>query len=370
MAVAALAGGACAGLPEPDGYGGVRRESMLQPTAAPAAARAPAERVPAAALLQPDSDLVAAADVGATERQLRHELAHAADPTAAALELADLLCALERHRDALDAIDAALARRDAPALRVCRAGVLRDLARRPEAVAELQALARQHGAASLHPGLLFECAELQWLLGDAAAAQATLAELQRVHAADPWVEANATALRGLADELATASAPPVARVRDLLASLRGGVSPADRVRLLTELCRLADRETGPRREYLRSRAIAIACADESPAVRARAVQLAEVRGEDAADFCRTALADDAALVRQVAAERCPALAGDDAVPWLLAALAAETDGFAFAAMHAALAVLVPGGPELPSGLAGDAATRSAVTAAWRQRCRP
>ncbi|MBX3464123.1 MAG: hypothetical protein KF830_13195 [Planctomycetes bacterium] len=309
-----------------------------------------------------------AADVGDLERALRHELATAADPTAAALELADLLCALERHREALAAVEAALRRADHPGLQVGRAGLLRDLARRREAAEVLTGLATAHGPGALHPALLFECAELHWLAGDAAAAKATLDSLQQAHADDEWCAANRPVLEGLAAELGNAAGPPRVRVRDLLASLRGAGTASERVRLLGELCELADAESGARRQHLRSRAIAIGCADESPAVRARAVQLAEPPPADALDFCTAALADDAALVRRCAADRAVADLGARAVPVLVDALARETDAMAFGAIHQALAELVVDGPSLEGGSAVDDAERSRVAAAWRQRC--
>ena len=363
---------ACSGAPEPQGIGGVRSESVLR--AAPVAASTPAAPVtpPAAAasaVAEATAPGLAGEAIDATERQLRHELARAADPTEAALELAGMLCGLERHREALAAVDAALARADTPALHVCRAGVLRDVGRRRDAVDELLALRARHGAEGLHPALLFECAELQWMLRDADGAAETLRELERVHAGDPWREENRFAIDGLADEMRTRTAPPTVRVRDLLADLRGGDVAAQRVRLLDELCRIADHEGGTPGDNLHTRAIAIASADPSAAVRARAVQLGRPRQPDVAPFCEAALADAAPLVRQVAAQRCPDLAGGDAVPWLLDAASREHDAAAFLAMHGALSALVNGGPDLFPAAANDADTRAAVVTAWRERCR-
>lgn len=372
LLLAALAGCATDAPTTPAGLGGLRGQSALIAAPEVAATAAGAGAQPAAA----DAS-AAAAEAPATidavtgaerERQLRQELATADDPVPAALELADLLGALERHREALAVVETALTRGEVPALQVCRAGLLRDLGRRGEAAAALQALLRAHGPAAMHPGLLFELAELHWLVGDHDGAEATLRDLRQAHGDDPWCTSNAAALDGLGEELATASAPPRVRVRDLLGSLRGGATVADRVRLLGELVAMADRETDARREYLRGRALAIACGDDSPAVRARAVQLMQPHPDDAESFCREALADPAPLVRRCAAERAAECLRGDAVPLLLAALEREDDADAFAAMHAQLRQLCEAGPELQD--AADPAARAEVRHAWRQRCNP
>jgi hypothetical protein len=383
LAVVAYLLAACASEPTrslPPGLGGLRHQTVLDAAAVPSVDpdRGPAKATeaassaagPGAGTAQERAIPGDPADTTSIERLLRHELAHAEDPAPAALELADLLCALERHREALAVVDAALARSAAPGLHVCRAGLLRDLARRGEAAEVLCRLAREHGPAALHPGLLFECAELQWLVGDGAGAKATLGSLEQAHAGDPWCAANRAAIDGLATELATVTEPPRVRVRDLLGSLRGAGTASERIRLLDELCRLADAETGARRQHLRSRALAIACADESPAVRARAVQLAELPPTDAVAFCRAGLDDDASLVRRCAAERAVGDLGPSAVPLLVDAIGRETDPMAFAAMHRALAALVADGPRLDSEVELDEVARARVVAAWRQRCNP
>jgi len=220
----------------------------------------------------------------------------------------------------------------------------------------------------MHPGLLFECSELQWLVGDAAGATATLQDLEAVHAADPWLDTNRMAIDGLATEIATRQTPVRARVRDLLGSLRGADSPSDRIRLLGDLVALSGQEHGDRRDYLHSRAVAIGCADDSPAVRARAIQLAEP-GTDAGDsFARAALDDEAPLVRRCAAARVADFAPAAAMGLLVAAIARENDADAFRAMHEALSRLVSDPPNLAPGAEGDAATRVLVARAWGQRC--
>lgn len=366
---------ACAAndMPPPAGFGGVRTESALttratgpdertQPPVVEAAAADAAGHAASAV----DADV----DTKQLERTLRDQLATAADPTQAALELADLLAALERHREALAVVATALQRVDAPALQVCRAGLLRDLGRPRQAAAALLALVQNHGPGAMHPGLLFECAELQWLVGDGAGAAATLQELRTVHAADPWCDTNRAALDGLAAEVANHAGAPRARVRDLLASLRGADAAPDRIRLLGDLVDLADRETGERRHYLRTRALAIACADTSPAVRSRAVQLAEVTEPNGAAFVAAALADEAPLVRRFAAERTAELPPADAIALLVEAIDQEDDAGAFLAMHTTLSRLVANGPTLAPREESEANARARVAAAWGQRCSP
>ncbi len=361
--------------PAPRGLGGVRSESVLTGVAA-VEASGNAAPSPEPDALEPAATMLAAPQPTEAlgepdlERALRHELANAADPVPAALELADLLCALERHREALAAVEAALLRRADPALQVCRAGLLRDLGRRQQAVDALQELIRANGPGALHPGLLFECAELQWLVGDGEGAAATLHSLQAVHATDPWCATNRAALDGLLTELSTHAAAPRVRVRDLLASLRGNGTVSERIRLLGELVALADRESGARREHLRSRAVAIGCADESPAVRARAVQLADPAPEDIEAFCQAALADPAPIVRRFAAARTVECSRSAALVLLLDAIRLEADPGAFAALHAALAGMVTDGPTLAATEADDASARERIAAAWRQRCSP
>jgi hypothetical protein len=364
---------ACAshdGLP-PHGMGGVRDQSVLAvrpASAGHAALSAPVDAVLPEPAIAESPGSAEPIDAPGLERSLRDQLATATDPVPAALELADLLSALERHREALAVVDVALQRNDDPSLQVCRAGLLRDLGRRQEAVAALLALAQAHGPAAMHPGLLFECAEMQWLLADADAAGATLGALLEAHAADPWCATNRAALDGLAAELEARGTAPRARVRDLLASLRGNGTVSDRIRLLGDLVALADGESGGRRQHLRTRALAIAAGDESPAVRARAVQLADPPPEEGEAFCRAALEDAAAIVRRFAAERVPECAPAAATRLLLDALQDEADPDAVAAMHAALARLVPGGPVLVPRDETDAAAREHVATAWRQRC--
>jgi Flp pilus assembly protein TadD len=117
---------------------------------------------------------------------LRQELATAEDPTASALELAGFLAAEERHEEALAVVQQAETRSPDPRLRVARAGLQRDLGRRHLALAELETLVRERGAKALHPGLLYEVAELNWLEGNGAQALANLREIDQVHGDDPW----------------------------------------------------------------------------------------------------------------------------------------------------------------------------------------
>jgi hypothetical protein len=329
---------------------------------------------PASAASDPIEDPIAD-DVRQLERQLRHELATTSDPTAPAIELAGLLTDLERPREALAALEAALTRKPTPTLHVAHAGVQRDLGQRHLAVAELESLRTSQGAVAIAPGVLFELAELQWLEGHAESALATLAELGRAHGDSAWLNSHTQELRKLEQEIGTRTAPQRLRLRDLLGNLRGAPNQLVRLRTLEEIVQLADGATPHDTEAkkqalagLRDRAIAIGCGDENATVRARAVQLARPDARSAAGFYQAALADASPIVRGCAAPCCGECMGRDALLLLLPALAAEQDGAAFRAMHEALATLVPNAPELPPQDEDRAERRTAVLAAWRQRC--
>jgi hypothetical protein len=312
-------------------------------------------------------------EMSAVERELRNELANASNPTAAALELAGLLAESERHAEALAVLTTAQRRSTDPVLRVAAAGLQRDLGQRHTAVATLVALRAEQGALSLHPSLLFELAELQWLEGTPAAAVATLAELQQAHAGSAWVADQQVAIRGLQGEIDSGRPPSRLRVRDLLGNLRGADSPWVRQRTLEELVHLADGAAGGqsrRLQGLRDRAIAIGCGDADATVRARAIQLATPADELRLPFCAAALADVDPRVRAIAAERTAQLRPDGGAALLCAALQREADPAAFRAMHDALAQNVPGGPELPSGAEVNPDQRRAAAAAWKDRCKP
>ena len=117
---------------------------------------------------------------------------------------------------------------------------------------------------------------------------------------------------------------------------------------------------------MRRRAIAIACADPSAAVRACAVQLAAENAITDRAFWLTGLRDRAPLVRRFAARglRGELLIGASGA--LLTALGAEESPEAFLAIHDALERAL--GVELPHGAADTAAAREQICAQWRKLC--
>src|SRR5262245_33444249 len=92
-------------------------------------------------LVEPPSPSPSGETTNASEAELRARLARDDDPTEAAIELARLLDREGRQAEALLAIDTALQRAAGPMLQIARAGVLRDLGRRSEALAQLTAVA-------------------------------------------------------------------------------------------------------------------------------------------------------------------------------------------------------------------------------------
>jgi tetratricopeptide (TPR) repeat protein len=311
-------------------------------TIAPASNAAAAIGLPLEASTGPRHETAAEEARGdgfADERTLRHEIATGDDPTGAALTLAAQLTADERHAEALLVLERAAARRPSPPLRIARAGVLRDLGRRHEAVEEMRALLAHSGVEALHPRLLFELAELHWLEGDRNAALDLLRRTLEVHAADAWVQQHRQELTSLQAEVDRAPRPERVRVRDLLGNLRGAPNPTDRVQVLERLLGSARVEPdAERRGELHDLTIGIAVDDPSPLVRSRALQLVAFADERQAAICVAALEDTDALVRRRAAERLAEI--DDAehriARALLGALRREDDGATFAALHEAL----------------------------------
>lgn len=323
-------------------------------------------------------EAVAAPRSGRDERTLRNAFAKAEDPSQPALELAGFLVQQERHFEALYVIDAALKRRreahvDADTtvpLRLARAGLLRDVARCDLAVTELRGIVRERTAKRVAPATLFDLAQVEWVSGDNRAAKTTLALLQREHSGDDW-------LRRHADELAAwhrrleasnASRDPLANgdLRDVFALLRAAPELAARQRLLRSLARPRPGADG--RASVRLRAIAIACADESPAMRALAVQLAASNELDELAFWQTALRDRAPLVRNYAAAGLARITKEvpSAVAILYAAIRQETDEHAFLSQHRSLGKLLEVAPD-----ACDAATddgRQAALGKWKELC--
>ena len=354
-------------------------QGPFQPTGTSASGLGPASETPIEATgdaAGPVAIVSGDEALASQERSLREQLATAADPTAYALELAALLVDLERHQEALAMLVgvrqrlAAAGRTVDPVLPVAIAGVHRDLGQRHLAEAELAALLADRGALGLHPALVFEIAELQWLEGKVEAAVATLAELRRGHADSAWMASQGGAVQQLEHDLANRTTPTRMRLRDLFGNLRGATEAFVRMRTLEELVRLADDQAGasaeePRLAAVRPMALAIAFGDADGLVRARAVQL--TGPVDAPEqFCRTALADADARVRTAATAKAVAWLGVGSRPLLHEALANETDPQAFRTCHEALLGIVGNGPTLAAGDEAQAPRRQAAVVAWRQ----
>jgi tetratricopeptide (TPR) repeat protein len=294
-----------------------------------------------------------------TEAQLRGRIAHDEDPTPAALALVRQFDAEERLPEALQVLETALERKPSDsALRVARAGVLRDLGRRREAAEALAELLTLQGPERLHPGLLFELAELQTLEGNLSAANATLRMLRQAHGNAEWTHRASGDLTTL-DRAVESGRPVRLLARDLLGNLRGAPLSGDRLSALRELVRL-DPE-------LAARAVAIAGGDLDPEVRAESLHLAVVDAGIMPELVAAGLADRAPQVRLAAVQRAHELAAAESADLLLAALASEQDAGVFTALHGALHKLDPHGPELKTTVAEDPAARAVLVAAWRQR---
>ncbi|HEB53790.1 MAG TPA: hypothetical protein ENI87_11110 [bacterium] len=310
---------------------------------------------------------VPAADPRARERALRTALAEAEDPTEPALRLSRFLVAGERHPEALQVVDHALTASRAPELRRVRAGLLRDLARPDLAVAELRALVRERGDRAA-PDTLFELAQVEWVVGQRQDALRTLRTLGERHADGAWMAGHAAEFDAWQARITAEPAQdPLANgsMRDLFALLRAAPAVTARIRVLESLAQPPEREEDRQRRPMRLRAIAVACADESAAVRARAVQLAIANRLANEAFWTAALADRSALVRRFAAVGVATCHADTAPPALLRALAAEQDPRAFEALHAALAHVH--GIEPPACDATTSAGRKATLLRWQQR---
>lgn len=365
---------ACTGAPAPAGSGGfgTRGASFLAAPAAvtthtddPALAPQPRASIDAVSSPRPE-DATASRSAHDDERELRENLARCANPTEPALDLAGFLCSRERYAEALVVIDAARARSTDPRLRVARAGLLRDLGDRRMAATELRNLARERGAVDLHPSLLLEWAELEWMEGDTVAANAALDELSRNHGNEPWCVEQRAAIDAVLRGVATGKPPAALGPRDLLGNLRGSPEAGVRLAALERLMAFADAGEGG--AELAAQALTVALGDTASAVRARAVALVPPAAVDGREFLVAALADESALVRCAAAVRAHDLAGAAAVDAVLDGLAGEEDAAAFVALHRALDDIVGGGPLLEGAAANSAATRANVRAAWRERC--
>ncbi len=366
---------ACAGTTPKVAPNAFEHAPMAAPEPAPLTSKpqpvGPVEATFVPATTAAPTDAESHAQALADERSWREQLANASDPTEAALALAAMLVAEERCAEALTVIDTALQRVRPSALRVARAGLWRDLGQRHLAVSELRALRRDAGAGAMHARVLLELAELEWLEGERDAAAATLRELQAEHGTDARWHELAAGHQRLADEIAAGTHSRM-RIRDLLGNLRGAPIVTERMAVLAQLLAV-DQLNERERADLCERVLAITFADESPAVRARALQLANVAPELAHDVCAAGLTDEAALVRQVAVDRAIAWLGSGARDLLLTSMACEGDPAAFRTIDGALAGLFGGlfgkAPSEPAA-ADTAEGRARILAAWRTRLVP
>ncbi len=300
-------------------------------------------------------------DEHAEEQALRAALADAADPTGPALALADWLAAGERHEEALRVVEQALRAPVPPSLALrCRAAALhRDLGQRPLAFDVLRAAWTSAPFGGLPAAALLELAELAWLVGEPAVAQVALAEL-RVHPGAVSLDRGPSgepASAELGRALAVGAAPELGE-RDRFGDLRGGPVAARRA-AFAGLC--SGDPAGP----VAQRAVAIACSDPDPELRAAAVGRVQLLPEAWSEFAALALADPEPAVRLAAAARLPSGAGAAAAPWLCAALSGETAPAVFRGLHEALRELHRDGPELPPGGEHEPRQRAALAASWR-----
>ncbi len=305
----------------------------------------------------------AGGDRRARERRLREAFAESDHAAAAAADLAAHLTAEERFEEALHVLDLACSRAPDASLRLARAGVLRDLARNDLALVDLEAYVSRRGREAVTPGTLFELAQVAWLAGDQAAAAQALRDLRARHATASWFEDHREDVREWSVRISRETpATDAGELRDVFALLRCAPRASDRLRLLERLAASGADARAP----VRLRAIGVACADESPAVRARAVQLAGDNGVADRLFWLAALEDPAALVRRFAAQGVPQHVTDGAAAALLAAIEREQASGPFRAMHAALERAL--GVEVPLGDPASERERARIRAAWRERC--
>ena len=315
--------------------------------------------------------VVQRADPRLRERALRDAFACAdlAESAAEALELAAFLVSSERHAEALHVLDVAIAAAPRASLLVGRAGVLRDLARNDLAWADLLSVVQSRGRDGIAPGTLFELAQVEWLAGASSDAQQTMRDLWQLHADSDWLVRHADEVRAWQERVESRDVTQDGGdMRDALALLRAAPQVTARLKMLDAL---AEPEPEPgradaERRQLRLLALGIACGDEAPAVRARAVQLADEHDVADARFWAAALQDPAPLVRRFGARGAGRVLGGEVAPTLLAAICREADPAAFGCMNAALAAVLA--QAAPAGDYGDAEARARICEEWRSRC--
>ncbi|MEQ1631012.1 MAG: hypothetical protein ABL997_01470, partial [Planctomycetota bacterium] len=293
-----------------------------------------------------------------TEAELRNELATSLSPTSAALALVALMDVEERLPEALSVLAVALRR--APAdieLRAARAGVFRDLGRRREAIVELESL-REASPSAFGPGLWLELAELEWLEGDAEAAEAALRSLREVPTGASLLWERGDDVAWLESAVASRSRARAVRTRDLLGDLRGAEDAAHRLRVLGLLLL--------RGGTVAARAGVIAVTDAEPLVRSAGVAGVEVEPLALAEFCAMALSDPAPVVRVAGAKRSADLPPAEAATLLLPTMAVETDALTFIAMHDVLRELSARGEPCSAAAAAQPSVRTELLEFWQE----
>src|SRR5262245_23211649 len=295
----------------------------------------------------------------ASEAELRARLARDDDPGEAAIELARQLDREGRLVEALLAIDTALQRATGPQLQIARAGVLRDLGRRSEALAQLTAVADGPAGAGAAPGLLFEWAELAALEDHLALARHALQRLEEAPDFAAFAVDRQAELAALRQALAAGRRLVPVRVRDVLGELRGNADAAVRRSAFMALFALGGDPA--------STAVAAILDDPDAELRSLGVRSASVPVAALAEFCALALSDPAPAVRRAGAERAAVLPAAEAAALLLPTMTSEADAEAFTAMHATLHQLTGTGAELTAAAAADPALRAALVAQWRTR---
>lgn len=297
---------------------------------------------------------VSSAGARFVETAAREALASGPRPVAAALALVEELAARERLWEALVVVEAASKRApDRIELLVARARILLDLDR----VEEAAELLRKLWVRVRHPRLAFLLARAERALGRFASARRALAEVEG--SPHPWAARHAGVVADLRRVVAMEQRLG-RRVRletwEVMARLRGGRQPLERVHALRALAGVPE---------WAERALRVAATDPDPVVRVAAVRRGPPAGEPPARWLEPFLRDEAPAVRGAAARRLAELQGPGAAPRLLRFLRRETDSYAFARGHEALALLCPQTRvRLPLEGARDPEIRERVCARW------
>lgn len=291
---------------------------------------------------------------------LRRELAEGHHPAKAAIALAALFEAEERHAEAIACLDAGL-RRDPnnKGLRGRKAVTLLQVMQTPEAVEILKALAAGEDSGLVPITWLMRA---HWLDHDF---DATIVVARRLAARSDLPEHLRKEVRGVIEQALTAK--EVGRRGrfknwELSAILRGDKSIGNRTRVLDLI------GSNEQLDFVAG-GLRIAWNCDEPILRGRALQIQFARFPDRLANLREGFGDPDPKVRGIAADLITDSRVDrgQAVRTLLEFLAKERDSYAFRVMHASLNKLTHAGIDLPYGAAEDPAKRRAIVERWRQR---